>query len=96
MNFGEDLFVTSPPDARRVVECASALGIGLEAEMFDVGHVVQAVRKLERGELPPPLRANLVFGVPGGIDATPEALEAMLGRRPATIPEARELLGCST
>jgi 3-keto-5-aminohexanoate cleavage enzyme len=78
MNFGEDLFVTSPPDARRVVERATELGIGLEAEMFDVGHVVQAVRMLERGELPPPLRANLVFGVPGGIDATPEALEAML------------------
>jgi 3-keto-5-aminohexanoate cleavage enzyme len=78
MNFGEDLFVTSPPDARRVIESATELGIGLEAEMFDVGHVVQAVRMLERDELPSPLRANLVFGVPGGIDATPEALEAML------------------
>jgi 3-keto-5-aminohexanoate cleavage enzyme len=61
-----------------VVERATELGIGLEAEMFDVGHVVSAVRMLDRGELPPPLRANLVFGVPGGIDATPEALEAML------------------
>lgn len=78
MNFGEDAFVTVPADARRVVERAGELGIGLEAEMFDVGHVVSAVRMLERGELPPPLRANLVFGVPGGIDATPEALEAML------------------
>ena len=78
MNFGEDLFMTSPPDARRVIESATELGIGLEAEMFDVGHVVQAVRMLERDELPSPLRANLVFGVPGGIDATPEALEAML------------------
>jgi len=78
MNFGEDAFVTVPADARRIVERAGALGIGLEAEMFDVGHVVSAVRMLERGELPPPLRANLVFGVPGGIDATPEALEAML------------------
>jgi 3-keto-5-aminohexanoate cleavage enzyme len=78
MNFGEDLFVTSPPDARRVIESATELGIGLEAEMFDVGHVVQAVRMLERDELPSPLRANLVFGVPGGIDATPDALEAML------------------
>jgi 3-keto-5-aminohexanoate cleavage enzyme len=78
MNFGEDLFMTSPPDARRVIESATELGIGLEAEMFDVGHVVQAVRMLERGELPSPLRANLVFGVPGGIDATPDALEAML------------------
>jgi 3-keto-5-aminohexanoate cleavage enzyme len=78
MNFGEDPFVTVPADARRVVERAAERGIGLEAEMFDVGHVVAAVRMSERGELPPPLRANLVFGVPGGVDATPEALEAML------------------
>jgi 3-keto-5-aminohexanoate cleavage enzyme len=78
MNFGEDAFVTVPADARRVVERAGELGIGLEAEMFDVGHVVAGVRMLERGELPPPLRANVVFGVPGGIDATPEGLDAML------------------
>jgi 3-keto-5-aminohexanoate cleavage enzyme len=83
MNFGEDPFVTVPADARRVVERATELGIGLEAEMFDVGHVVSAVRMLERGELPPPLRANLVFGVPGGIDAAPEALDAMLRPLPA-------------
>jgi len=83
MNFGEEPFVTVPADARRVVERATELGIGLEAEMFDVGHVVSAVRMLERGELPPPLRANLVFGVPGGIDATPEALAAMLRPLPA-------------
>jgi len=78
MNFGEDAFVTVPADARRVVERARELGIGLETECFDVGHVVAAVRMLERGELPAPLRANLVFGVPGGIDASPEALDAML------------------
>jgi 3-keto-5-aminohexanoate cleavage enzyme len=78
MNFGEEPFVTVPADARRVVERATELGIGLEAEMFDVGHVVAAVRMVERGELPLPLRANLVFGVPGGIDAADEALAAML------------------
>ena len=83
MNFGEDPFVTVPADARRVVARAGELGIGLEAEMFDVGHVVAGARMLERGELPPPLRANLVFGVPGGIDATPDALEAMLRPLPA-------------
>jgi 3-keto-5-aminohexanoate cleavage enzyme len=38
---------------------------------------------LERGELPAPLRANLVFGVPGGIDASPEALAAMVRPLPA-------------
>jgi len=83
MNFGEEPFVTVPADARRVVERAGELGIALEAEMFDVGHVVQAVRMVERGELPRPLRANLVFGVPGGVDASPEALDAMLRPLPA-------------
>jgi len=78
MNFGEDAFVTVPADARRVVERTRELGIGLEAEMFDVGHVVAGARMLERGELPTPLRANVVFGVPGGIDPTPEGLDAML------------------
>ena len=31
-----------------------------------------------RGSSTAPMRINLVFGVPGGIDATPEALDAML------------------
>jgi 3-keto-5-aminohexanoate cleavage enzyme len=83
MNFGEDAFVTVPSDARRVVERARERGIGLEAEMFDVGHVVAGMRMFERDELPSPLRANLVFGVPGGIDATPEALAAMVRPLPA-------------
>jgi 3-keto-5-aminohexanoate cleavage enzyme len=83
MNFGEDAFVTVPADGRKVIERAAAFGIGLEAELFDVGHVVAAVRMVDRGELPAPLRANLVFGVPGGVDATPEGLEAMLRPLPA-------------
>ena len=40
--------------------------------------MVSAIRWLEDGTLPGPLRINLVFGVPGGIDASPEALTAML------------------
>jgi 3-keto-5-aminohexanoate cleavage enzyme len=83
MNFGEDPFVTVPADARRVVKRATELGIGLESEMFDVGHVITAVRMLHEGQLPAPLRANLVFGVPGGIDASPEALLAMLRPLPS-------------
>ncbi len=83
MNFGEEPFVTLPADARRVIARAGELGVSLEAEMFDVGHVVQARRMVERGELPEPLHANLVFGVPGGIDASPEALDAMLRPLPA-------------
>ncbi len=78
MNFGDETFITPPPAGRGIIEKATKAGIALEVEAFDVGHVVSAVRWLEEGVLPPPLRINLVFGVPGGIDASPEALESML------------------
>lgn len=78
MNFGDETFITPPPAGRGIVEKAQGAGIALEVETFDVGHVVSAVRWLEQGLLEPPLRINLVFGVPGGIDASPEALDAML------------------
>jgi 3-keto-5-aminohexanoate cleavage enzyme len=78
MNFGDETFITPPPAGRGIVEKALSQGIALEVEAFDVGHVVSAVRWLEQGLLPAPMRINLVFGVPGGIDASPEALDAML------------------
>lgn len=80
MNFGDETFITPPPAGRGIVEAAKRDGIALEVEAFEVGHVISAVRWLEQGLLPGPMRINLVFGVPGGIDASPEALEAM--RRP--------------
>ena len=78
MNFGDDTFITPPVAGRGIIERATQAGIALEVECFDVGHVVSAIRWLEEGILPPPLRINLVFGVPGGIDASPEALAAMI------------------
>jgi 3-keto-5-aminohexanoate cleavage enzyme len=78
MNFGDETFITPPPAGRGIVQRATERGIALEVEVFDVGHVVSAVRWLEQGLLEAPMRVNLVFGVPGGIDASPEALDAML------------------
>jgi 3-keto-5-aminohexanoate cleavage enzyme len=78
MNFGDDTFITPPAAGRGIVERAKELGIALEVEAFEVGHVISAIRWLEEGLLPAPLRINLVFGVPGGIDASPEALAAMV------------------
>jgi 3-keto-5-aminohexanoate cleavage enzyme len=78
MNFGDETFITPPPAGRGIVARALEMGIALEVEAFDVGHVISAVRWLEEGILPRPMRINLVFGVPGGIDASPEALAAMV------------------
>lgn len=78
MNFGNETFITSPPAGREIIRRAQDQGIALEVEAFEVGHVISAVRLLEEGILQKPFRINLVFGVPGGIDASPEALDAML------------------
>jgi len=83
MNFGDDTFITPPAAGRGIIERATGAGIALEVEAFDVGHVISAIRWLEEGMLPPPLRINLVFGVPGGIDASPEALAAMIRPLPS-------------
>jgi 3-keto-5-aminohexanoate cleavage enzyme len=91
MNFGDETFITPPPAGRGIVERATSAGIALEVEVFDVGHVVSAVRWLEQGILEGPIRINLVFGVPGGIDASPEALDAMLRPLP---PEAFWTVTC--
>ena len=91
MNFGDETFITPPPAAREIIARAHSQGIGLEVEAFDVGHVVSAVRLFNEGILPGPLRVNLVFGVPGGIDASPEALESMLRPLP---PEAFWTVTC--
>ncbi len=78
MNFGDETFITPPPAGRGIVDRARSQGIALEVEVFDVGHVISAVRWLEQGIIEEPMTINLVFGVPGGIDASPEALDAML------------------
>ena len=83
MNFGEDTFITEPTAGRGIVKRALSMGIGLEVECFDVGHVLTAVRWFEDGLLPSPLRVNLVFGVQGGIDASPAALDAMIRPLPS-------------
>jgi len=85
MNFGDETFITPPPAGRGIAARATEAGIALEVEVFDVGHVVSAVRWLEQGVVPAPMRVNLVFGVPGGIDASPEALDAMLRPLPPEV-----------
>ncbi len=84
LNFAGDPFVTSGAEIALVIKRAAELGLPLEAECFDLGHVVEGARLQAEGvQLP---LFNLVLGVRGGAPATPEALLAMTGALP---PEAR-------
>jgi len=85
MNFGDDLFMTSRPDGIAAASRARSLGIRPEIELFDVGHAVAATRMLREGHLDGPLNCNLVLGVPGGIDAVPDAIPALLRPLPQDL-----------
>jgi 3-keto-5-aminohexanoate cleavage enzyme len=86
LNFDDNVFATSRPNSIAAATRARALGIGIEIEVFDVGHVVAASRMLREGHLLGPLIVNLVLGVRGGIDASPEGLAALLRPLP---PDSR-------
>lgn len=85
MNFGDDLFLTSRPDSIASAKLAYEMGVTPEVELFDVGHAVAAARMLREGHLRGPLNVNLVLGVPGGIDAVPEAIPALLRPLPSDV-----------
>lgn len=85
MNFGDDLFLTSRPDSISSAQKAYAMGIVPEIELFDLGHAVAAARMLKEGHLKGPLNVNLVLGVPGGVDAVPEAIPALLRPLPEDV-----------
>lgn len=78
VNFGDEVFATSRPESLRIIELARERGVAVEAEAFDIGHVVAAAELHRTGQLPGVLPVNLVIGVPGGIDGSPEAIDAML------------------
>ncbi len=85
MNFGDDLFLTSRPDSISSAALAYGKGIVPEIELFDVGHSVAAARMLKEGHLRGSINVNLVVGVPGGIDAVPEAIAALLRPLPEDV-----------
>lgn len=76
LNFDGEPFVTTRADGQAVVRRATELGMALEAECFDLGHVAETM---------PLLRSVGVVGVPGGAPATPEALVAMVAALPAGV-----------
>lgn len=86
VNFGEELFPTTPAETREIARRASTRGITLEVEAFELGHVEAALRFRDEGALPDPLCFNLVFGVPGALGASHRNLVAMAQAVPDGCP----------
>lgn len=82
VNFGGDVFLNHPADIETFAVEMRALGIKPELEIFDTGMLTTAKRWLAKGLLPSPAHFDLVFGVPGGMPASPQILHWLLSELP--------------
>jgi 3-keto-5-aminohexanoate cleavage enzyme len=71
------------------------LGIKPEHECFDVGHVGSLWPLIDMGVLDPPLHADFVMGVVGGVPPTARNLAVMADNLPEGVPAHWGVIGIS-
>ena len=84
-NFGDDVFMNPWPFVTELYQLSQERQVVPEFELFDLGQVHAMRRLLDRFGLPygGRVHADLVMGVPGGMDGTADALVAAVAALPA-------------
>ena len=82
INFRDRVFINSPEWGEAAAKCAKENGVKPEIEVFDVGHIYQALDLIKKGLINNPPYFQLCMGVKWGIEATPENLLIMKNRLP--------------
>ena len=84
VNFQDRVFINSPKWAETAATFMQKKGVKPEIEVFDVGHIYQAIDLVDRGLIKAPPYFQLCMGVKWGISATPENLLFMKSKLPST------------
>jgi 3-keto-5-aminohexanoate cleavage enzyme len=74
VNFGDEVFENSFPIMRGIMAELRRYDVAPELEIFDRGHLSNAVRLAREGHLTLPAHVDFVLGVAGGLDASVENL----------------------
>ncbi len=82
LNFIDGAFVNPPEWGRTAAERMREHGVKPEIEVFDVGHLYQALDFIEQGLIDAPPYFQLCMGIKWGIEATPENLRFMQSKLP--------------
>jgi 3-keto-5-aminohexanoate cleavage enzyme len=83
VNFGDDVFVNTRPDIRKLAALLKTAGSVPELECYEVGHVEEALRLRAEGVIGDPMHFQFVMGIAGAIAAT----EANVRYLRSLIPE---------
>jgi 3-keto-5-aminohexanoate cleavage enzyme len=82
MNFFDRVFLNPPTWGQVAAQRLQAAGVKPEIEVFDTGHIAQAIDLITRGLIDPPPWFQLCMGIKWGIPATEENLKFMVGQLP--------------
>ncbi len=85
MNFRNQVFVNSPEWGETAAKRMRAYGVKPEIEVFDVGHIYQALNLIEEGLIDEPPYFQLCMGAKWGIEATAENLLFMKSKLPTNV-----------
>ena len=83
MNFRDRIFHNPPEWGKRAAQRMRELGVKPEIEVFDTGHISQALEYAREGLFDQPVYFQLCMGTKWGIEATPENLLFMSQKIPA-------------
>lgn len=83
VNFQDTAFVNSPEWGEAAARRMRQLGVKPEIEVFEAGHIAQALDLVEKGLFEDPPYFQLCMGIPWGIPATPENLLFMRDKLPS-------------
>lgn len=75
VNFGDDVFLNSPPMVRAIAARLQHFGVRPEIECFDTGMVDTALRLMKDGLVDAPGHFNFVLGMAGGMGGTTAHLD---------------------
>jgi 3-keto-5-aminohexanoate cleavage enzyme len=84
VNFETRAFVNPPEWGERAAKGMQENGVKPEIEVFDVGHIYQAMDLIQRGSIDTPPYFQLCMGVKWGIEASAENLLFMKSKLPAS------------
>jgi 3-keto-5-aminohexanoate cleavage enzyme len=77
LNFGDDVFINTRPDIRKLADKMRTAGVVPELECYEVGHVEEALALAAEGVIAGPLHFQFVLGVRGAIGAREGAVNAL-------------------
>jgi 3-keto-5-aminohexanoate cleavage enzyme len=84
VNFGDEVFVNTRPDIRKLAALIATSKCTPELECYDVSHLEEALSLYNEAKLHGPMHVQFVLGITGGLGASEENLRYLVSRLPET------------